>query len=520
MQKDDAMNDERMKDRTALSEVPGDACILVIFGASGDLTQRLLIPSLYNLARNKLLPDDFAVVGMARRDMSDEDFRIAARQALQTSTRVGEVDPALWERLEPRLYYVRGAYDEPETYGRLNEVLTQCDTQHHTQGNHLNYLATPPAVFPQVVEQLGRAGMTQERGQAGRGWRRVIIEKPFGHDLDSARDLNRTIQTHFDEHQIYRIDHYLGKETVQNMLVFRFANGMLEPIWNQHYIDHVQITVSETVGLEGRGGYYDQAGLVRDMMQNHMMQLLALVAMEPPYSFDSQAVRDEKVKVLHAIQALTHEDVLTDAVRGQYGAGESDGQALVGYRDEPDIPPDSSTETFAAVKFDIDNWRWSGVPFYLRSGKALPKRLTEIVIQFREVPHKLFHQTAVRRLQPNRLILHMQPREGISWEFEAKIPGPSVRMKTVSMDFDYDDFFGKDPSTGYETLLHDAMSGDSTLFQRNDFVDASWQIVSPILDIWQNVPARRFPNYAARRAWGPAAADALLARDGRQWRSW
>ena len=519
MQKDNEMNDERMKDRVLLSEVPGDACILVIFGASGDLTQRLLIPSLYNLARNKLLPDSFAVVGMARRDLSDEDFRMLARQALQTSTRVGEVDPALWERLEPRLYYVQGAYDEPETYGRLNERLAQCDTQHHTQGNHLYYLATPPSVFPHVVEQLGRAGMTRERGQTGRGWRRVIIEKPFGHDLDSARALNRTIQTHFDEHQIYRIDHYLGKETVQNMLVFRFANGMLEPIWNQHYIDHVQLTVSETVGLEGRGGYYDQAGLVRDMMQNHMMQLLALVAMEPPYSFDSKAVRDEKVKVLHAIQALTHEDVLTDAVRGQYGAGEVDGQVLVGYRDEPDIPPDSNTETFAAVKFDIDNWRWSGVPFYLRSGKALPKRLTEIVIQFREVPHKLFHKTAVPRLPPNRLILHIQPREGISWEFEAKIPGPSVRMKTVSMDFDYDDFFGKDPSTGYETLLHDAMIGDSTLFQRSDFVDASWQMVSPILDIWQHVPARQFPNYAARRSWGPAEADALLERDGRQWRS-
>ena len=519
MQKDEAMNDERLKDRTPLTETPGDACILVIFGASGDLTQHLLIPSLYNLARNRLLPDAFAVVGVARRDMSDAAFRSAARHALQTSTRVGDVDPALWERLEPRLYYVRGAYDDPDTYVHLNDILSQCDTQHHTQGNHLYYLATPPAVFPHVVEQLGRAGMTRERGEAGRGWRRVIIEKPFGYDLDSARALNRTIQAHFDESQIYRIDHYLGKETVQNMLVFRFANGMLEPIWNQHYIDHVQITVSETVGLEGRGGYYDQAGLVRDMMQNHIMQLLALVAMEPPYSFASKAVRDEKVKVLHAMQTLTHEGVLTDAVRGQYGAGEMDGQRLVAYRDEPDIPPNSSTETFAAVKFYIDNWRWSGVPFYLRSGKALPKRLTEIVIQFREVPHKLFDKTAMPRLQPNRLILHIQPREGISWEFEAKIPGPSVRMKTVSMDFDYDNFFGKDPNTGYETLLHDAMIGDSTLFQRNDFVEASWQIVSPILDIWQHVPARQFPNYPARLAWGPAEADALLQRDGRTWRS-
>ncbi len=360
--------------------------------------------------------------------------------------------------------------------------------------------------------------MAQERDEAGRGWRRLIIEKPFGHDLDSARVLNRTVQSHFDEHQIYRIDHYLGKETVQNMLVFRFANGMLEPVWNQRYIDHVQMTVSETVGVEGRGGYYDRAGLVRDMMQNHMMQLLSLVAMEPPYSFESNAVRDEKVKVLHAMQPLSHEGVLTDAVRGQYGAGEVNGQRLVAYRDEPDIPPDSSTETFAAVKFHIDNWRWAGVPFYLRSGKALPERLTEIVIQFREAPHMLFRKTAARQFQPNRLILHIQPREGISWEFEAKVPGPSVRMKTVSMDFDYDDFFGKDPSTGYETLLYDAMSGDSTQFQRSDFVEASWQIVSPVLDIWQNVPAREFPNYPSRLAWGPKAADALMQRDGRVWR--
>lgn len=510
------MSDEQMP---VEAKAPGDACVLVIFGASGDLTQRLLIPSLYNLSRNQLLPEYFAVVGVARRDMSNDDFRAAARRALEVSTRVGDVDPALAERLEERLYYVCGAYDETATYTRLSEVLAQCDTQHVTQENHLYYLATPPVVFTDVVEQLGRAGMAREHGEAGRGWRRLIIEKPFGRDLDSACRLNRTVQSHFEEHQIYRIDHYLGKETVQNMLVFRFANGMLEPVWNQRYIDHVQMTVSETVGVEGRGGYYDQAGLVRDMMQNHMMQLLSLVAMEPPYSFESNAVRDEKVKVLHAMQPLTHEGVLIDAVRGQYGVGEVNGQRLVAYRDEPDIPADSSTETFAAVKFHIDNWRWAGVPFYLRSGKALPERLTEIVIQFREAPHMLFRNSGARRFQPNRLILHIQPREGISWEFEAKVPGPSVRMKTVSMDFDYDDFFGKEPNTGYETLLYDAMNGDSTQFQRSDFVEASWQIVSPVLDIWQNVPARQFPNYPARLAWGPEAADTLLQRDGRAWRT-
>lgn len=500
------------------NEQPSDACVMVIFGASGDLARRLLIPSLYNLARHDLLPDNFAVVGAARRQLTDTSFRDAMREALQTSDRVGRVEPGLWERLEKCLYYLPLNYDNPADYTQLAEVLARCDRDHDTSGNYLYYLATPPAVFPDVAQQLGRAGLAVEDTDTARGWRRLIIEKPFGHDLDSARLLNRTIQEHFDESQIYRIDHYLGKETVQNVLVFRFANGMLEPVWNQHYIDHIQITVAETLGVETRGGYYDQAGLVRDMMQNHMMQLLALVAMEPPYSFDSDAVRDEKAKVMRAMQPLSHEEVLTQAVRGQYGAAKVDEQRLAAYRDEPDVAPNSNVETYAAVKLCIDNWRWAGVPFYLRSGKALPERLTEIVIQFRQAPHMLFRKSVVGSFQPNRLILHMQPHEGISWQFEAKVPGPTVRMRTVSMDFNYEDFFGTEPSTGYETLLHDAMAGDATLFQRHDFVDISWQIVAPLLDVWHNVPARNFPNYAARQDWGPPAANELLNRDDRAWR--
>ncbi len=493
--------------------------MLVIFGASGDLTQRLLIPSLYNLARNGLLPKDFAVVGMARREISNDDFRSTMRSAMHESTRVGTVDPAIWDDLERRLYYLQAAYDDAAGYARLAQLLEQCDRDHQTQGNYIYYLATPPTVFAEIVLQLGRADLAEEREAESRGWRRIVIEKSFGRDLESARALNLVVQTHFAEHQIYRIDHYLGKETVQNVLVFRFANGMLEPVWNRRYIDHVQITVTETVGVEMRGGYYEQAGLVRDVMQNHILQLLALVAMEPPYSFESDAVRDEKAKVLHALQPLSHEMVLTThAARGQYGEGSVDGRRLSAYRSEPNVSPTSSIETYAAVKLLIDNWRWADVPFYLRSGKALPKRLTEIVIQFRQAPHMLFGKAAVKQFQPNRLVLHIQPREGISWQFETKVPGPTVRMKTVSMDFDHDDFFGTEPSTGYETLLYDAMVGDSTHFQRSDFVETAWEIVSPILDIWHNVPERNFPNYPARNAWDPPEADELMRRDGRDWR--
>lgn len=500
-------------------ERPGDPCVLVIFGAAGDLTQRLLIPSLYNLAHHHLLPKDFAVVGFARNEMSDEDFRQSLRTAIDQSARVGTIEPAIWEDLEKRLHYITASFDDKAGYTRLAEILAQCDRDLRTQGNYLFYLATPPTFFGVITEQLDQAALTEEREEAGRGWRRIVIEKPFGRDLDSAKVLNHTVLSAFEEHQVYRIDHYLGKETVQNMMVFRFANGMYEPVWNRRYIDNVQITVAETVGVEGRGGYYDTAGVLRDMIQNHMFQLLALVAMEPPHSFQSEAVRDEKAKVLRAVRPMRHEDVLTQTVRGQYGEGVVDGQRLVAYRSEPDVPPTSHTETYAAIKLSIDNWRWADVPFYLRSGKALPKRLTKIVIQFRRAPLMLFRDTGVNYFQANRLILHIQPREGISFEFEAKIPGPAVRMKTVSMDFDYENHFGSEPSTGYETLLYDAMIGDSTLFQRNDIVEAAWIIASPILDVWQTLPPRNFPNYPARTAWGPPEAEELIRRDGaREWR--
>ena len=496
-------------------EQPGDPCVLVIFGAAGDLTQRLLMPALYNLAHHHLLPEHFALVGLARNDMSDESFRQTMRRAIDQSARIGKIDPTLWDSLEKRLHYLSGVFDDPAGYTRLQEKLAQCDRDYHTQGNYLFYLATPPTFFGEIAQQLGRVDLVQERDQ---GWRRLIIEKPFGRDLDSARILNRTVLSVFGEHQVYRIDHYLGKETVQNILVFRFANGMLEPVWNQRYIDHVQITVAETLGVESRGGYYDTAGVLRDMIQSHLFQLLALVAMEPPFSFRSDAIRDEKAKVLHAIHPLQPEDVLTHTVRGQYGEGTLDGIVVPAYRHEANVSPTSNTETYAAIKLYIDNWRWADVPFYLRSGKALPKRLTEIAIQFRRAPLMLFRHVTAQPSQANRLILHIQPREGISWECEAKIPGPSVRMKTVSMECNYGDHFGSEPSTGYETLLYDAMIGDATDFQRNDIVEAAWNVATPILDVWQTLPARNFPNYPARQAWGPPEAEELLRRDGRAWR--
>ncbi len=490
---------------------PGDPCVMVIFGASGDLTKRKLIPALYNLAKDNLLSMEFAVVGLARNELTSEQFRDMIGKEIGDYATT-KVDPDLWHWFARRIYYVAGDFDDPAAYAKLRELLAQIDKEHGTRGNYFFYLATAPNFFAPIVKQLGAAGMVSEDN----GWRRVIIEKPFGRSYDSAVALNKEIRQVLDEKQIYRIDHYLGKETEQNILVFRFANGIFEPIWNRRYIDHVQITVAETVGVEQRGSYYDKAGTLRDMVPNHIFQLISLTAMEPPISFDADVVRDEQAKILKAIPPPTDEEVLVRTVRGQYGEGVQDGVKVPAYRAEPMVDPNSRTETFVAMKLYIDNWRWADVPFYLRTGKRLPKRTTQIAIQFKRAPFVLFRKTAVDRLEPNRLVLHLQPDEGISLSFGAKVPGPVVQIGDVNMNFNYTDYFNATPQTGYERLLYDCMLGDATLFQRSDMVETAWHVVAPVLDVWEALPPRKFPNYASG-TWGPPEADELLTRDHRHW---
>lgn len=493
---------------------PANPCVMVILGAAGDLTKRKLIPALYNLAKENLLAREFAVVGVARREISEQQFRDKIGSDMREYATNG-FDPKLWEQIASRLHYVCGNFDDERIYQQLQQRLAQVDLEQHTKGNYFYYLATAPEYFSPVVRKLHSAGLTQEQnGQ----WRRVIIEKPFGSDLESARDLNRDLGRSLKEQQIYRIDHYLGKETVQNILVFRFSNGIFEPIWNRRYIDHMQITVAENIGVEQRGGYYETAGALRDMVPNHIFQLISLVAMEPPISFEADAVRDEQAKILRAIPPMTPEEVLKRSVRGQYGEGAVNGKRVASYREEARVAPNSQTETFVALKLLVDNWRWSDVPFYLRTGKHLPRRVTEIAIQFKKAPFMLFRKTPIDRLMTNRLVLRLQPDEGITLRFGAKIPGPLMRLGPVDMDFKYAETFGSTPSTGYERLLYDCMTGDATLFQRADMVEAGWSAVAPILDVWKALPSRSFPNYAAG-TWGPHEADALLQRDGRYWRS-
>jgi len=492
----------------------GDPCVMVIFGAAGDLTRRKLIPSLYNLAKYNLLSREFAVIGIARNPMSTDEFRAKLVQDLKEFAQE-PIDSDLQEWFERRVFYITGEFGDDSTYHQLKDLLQKVDKDYGTHGNCFYYLATAPDFFAPIVEQLASTGLVAEEHQQ---WRRVIVEKPFGRDLESARALNQQLLKVVTEKQIYRIDHYLGKETVQNILAFRFANGIFEPIWNRRYIDHVQISVGETVGVEQRGSYYDTAGALRDMVPNHIMQLISLTAMEPPISFQADAVRDEQAKILHAVQSLSSEDVLTRTVRGQYGEGEVAGQRVPSYRSEPGVPRDSRTETFVAVKLQVDNWRWAGVPFYLRTGKRMTSRSTYIVIQFRRAPFVLFRDTEVDKLMPNQLVLHIQPEEGIALRFAAKTPGPAMRLGTVDMDFEYADYFGKQPSTGYERLLHDCMVGDATLFQRADMVEAGWSVVNSMLDLWKALPPRNFPNYPSG-TWGPKEADDLLERDGRHWRN-
>ncbi|HZS82921.1 MAG TPA: glucose-6-phosphate dehydrogenase [Stellaceae bacterium] len=484
-----------------------DPCTFVVFGAAGDLTRRLLVPALYNLAEGGLLPEEFALCGVARADLSDAAFRARLVEGLNRFATVAVV-PEYAERLLRRVTYLAGDFADPATYRRLAEKLGAA-------GNCLFYLATPPDVFAEVARGLGQAGLTRQRPGA---WRRVIVEKPFGSDLASARRLNRALLDVLEEEQIFRIDHYLGKETVQNILVLRFANGIFEPLWNRDHIDHVQITVAETVSVESRGKFYDATGALRDMVPNHLFQLLALTAMEPPTCFEADAVRSEKTKVLHAVHRLAPERAAQDAVRAQYRAGTVQGRSVAAFRDAPDIAADSITESYVALRLLIDNWRWAGVPFYLRTGKALAARKTEIAVKFKQAPFSMFRDTSIERLAQNFLVLRIQPDEGAALQFNAKVPGPLLRADGVRMDFKYKDYFDAAPSTGYETLIYDCMIGDATQFQRADYVEAGWQVVQPFLDAWHAEGARGLATYAAGSE-GPGEADALLRRDGRLWRA-
>jgi glucose-6-phosphate 1-dehydrogenase len=488
-----------------------DPAAMVIFGASGDLAKRKLLPALVNLYRGGLLTDHIAIVAVARADASEDAFREALLADVASFTSP-PLDPHEREWLARRIRYVRGELDDPGLYERLCAVLAEVEQMHATQGNVLYYLAIPPDLFDDVVVALGQACLAREEN--GR-WRRVIVEKPFGRDLESARLLNQKLGRVFNEQQIYRIDHYLGKETVQNLMVLRFANGIFEPVWNRRYVDHVQITVAETVGVEGRGAYYETAGALRDMVQNHLFQLLALTAMEPPISFEPDTVRDERVKVLAAIRPFTPEDVECQTVRGQYAPGSRDGKRVPAYREEPKVARDSKVETFVALKLMIDNWRWADVPFYLRTGKRLARRVSEIVVRFRSVPLVLFRDVCADQVVPNTLIVRIQPDEGIALRFQAKVPGPDMALGVVRMDFKYADYFGTTPSTGYETLLYDCTTGDMTLFHRADSVEAGWGIVTPILRAFESSTADvpQYPSYS----WGPPEADQLLARDQRKW---
>ena len=488
-------------------------CVMVIFGATGDLTKRKLIPALLNLAKEEILSKQFAIVGFAVNDLDTESFRKTLGEEMPNFAS-DPIDLKMWDWLSERIYFVKGDFQDPQAYQRLQKQIEEADRTHSTCGNKFFYLAVAPRFFAPIVDQLGKADLTKE---VDGHWTRVIIEKPFGHDLDSARQLNADLKKTLEEKQIYRIDHYLGKETVQNVMVFRFTNNIIEPLWSRNYVDHVQITAAETVGVEHRGGFYETAGALRDMVPNHLFQLLTMTAMEPPISFDADEVRNKQAEVLHAIQPLSPEEVLTNMVRGQYGDGIVDGERVLGYRSEPDVSHYSNTETFVALKLQIDNWRWAGVPFYLRTGKRLAQRATEIVIQFRRTPFVLFRNTAVKNIETNRLVIHIQPDEGISLSFGAKVPGAVMRLGLVNMDFDYKTYFGVEHGTGYERLLRDCMAGDATLFQRSDMVEAGWNVIQPILDVWHALPPRGFPNYAAG-SWGPVEAEELLEQDGRTWR--
>jgi glucose-6-phosphate 1-dehydrogenase len=489
-------------------------CTIVIFGAHGDLTRRKLLPALYRLAYEHRIPPAFAILGNSRTELSDENFRGQMKESVQKFLEDSPFDEQLWQTFAKSLYYLAGDINDPEMYSRLATRVAEIDASSQTAGNVLFYLSTQPSFYAHVVESLGAVGL-----QHGEGWRRVVIEKPFGHDLESARELNRHIHSVFDESDVYRIDHYLGKETVQNILAFRFGNGIFEPVWNRRYINHVQITAAESIGVEGRGAYYQEAGVVRDMIQNHLLQVMATIAMEPPAFFEPNAVRDERAKLLRSIHVLKPDEIASNAVAGQYGPARVGGADVPGFRQEKGVDPHATTDTYAAVTFRVENWRWAGVPFYIRSGKRLPKRVTDIAIRFNSAPLALFPSDSEDNSpgsRPNLLIVRIQPEEGISLRFLSKYPGRGMNLRPVSMDFNYGTSFGARSPTAYETLLVDVMIGDATLYSRQDMVEASWKVVQPILDDWSHHQFD-FPNYDAG-TWGPKEADEMLARNGHEWR--
>ena len=488
-----------------------EPCTVILFGASGDLAKRKVIPALYDLAIHNALGPRYALVGFARTAMTDESFRTTAGDAAKSISEVGPIDPKQWDDFASNMSYCAGDYGNPEAYAQLARCLSEVESAKNLGGNRLFYLSTPPEVYPDIVEQLGRASLA--RPASPNSWVRIIIEKPFGRDLASAKELNRIVLNVFEEKQVYRIDHYLGKDTVQNLLVLRFGNGIFEPLWNRNYVDHVQITAAETLGVERRGGFYESTGALRDMIQSHVLQLTSLVAVEPPASFDATAVRNEKLKVLQSIRPFNLGMVAQDVVRGQYGPGKISDKPVPGYRQEPGVNPSSRTETFVSAKLLIDNWRWAGVPFYLRTGKRLAKRTTEIMIQFRCAPHIVFRE---REVEPNRLILNIQPDEGISVSFGAKRPGTEMSIGNVTMNFSYREGFGGVTRSAYATLLNDCVRGDATLFDRGDSVEAAWSLIDPILDVWSAAKTATVPQYPSG-SWGPRESDILLERDDRKW---
>ncbi len=502
---------EEEKRSSSIYGTTAEPCSVILFGASGDLAKRKVIPAMYDLTQHNSLGERYAIIGFARTPMTDESFRATIGEAAKTISEVGPIDPAKWDNFSSNLYYSAGEYGDPNSYAQLAKRLAEIDKEKKLGGNRLFYLSTPPEVYPDIVEQLGRAGLAKPANP--NSWVRIIIEKPFGRDLASARELNKIVLNVFEEKQVYRIDHYLGKDTVQNLLVLRFGNGIFEPLWNRNYVDHVQITAAETLGVERRGGFYETAGALRDMIQSHVLQLTSLTAVEPPASFDATAVRNEKLKVLQSIRPFNLEMVAQSVVRGQYAPGIVNGQKLAGYRDEPGVNPNSRTETFVAMKVLIDNWRWAGVPIYLRTGKRLAKRTTEIMIQFRCAPHIVFRE---REVEPNRLVLNIQPDEGISVSFGAKRPGTEMSIGNVTMNFSYREAFGGASRSAYATLVNDCLRGDATLFDRGDSVEAAWALVDPILDVWSAARTGTVPAYPAG-TWGPKESDQLLERDGREW---